>query len=132
MPAARPHHTPRPLATWLVVWALVLGALAPTLAQALVDRHSPDQWVEICQSSGMVWIKADGGTPDPDGTHPLVDATQHCGWCQVPSGALGTPPRPWVWWGAPSHHPTPLATPTTRSIGTGWTPLQARAPPRHS
>ena len=132
MPSIRTHLPRRPLASWLVVLALVWGALAPTLAQALVDRHNPDQWVEICQSSGMVWVKADGGTPDPDGTHPLVDATQHCGWCQLSSGALGTPPQPWTWWTTTPSHPTPWAPQATVPPDTGWCPLQARAPPRYS
>lgn len=85
-------HTPdglRPwaqrLARWLLV-ALLLATLAPGISRALpaLAGSSPDarpgeQWVELCTSQGMQWVRVDllgdgGSAPDPE----ALDRCGHC------------------------------------------------------
>ena len=87
------------LATWLATLALLLGALAPAVAQALVDTRSDAGWVEICSSSGMRWVQldADADAGDPASNEPMADGSRHCPWCNLGSGAAGLPPEPTTW-----------------------------------
>ena len=77
--------------------AMVLGALAPTLAHAWVAASDEGQWIEVCSASGMVWLKADGsdassgGLDNPD--MPMADMAQHCPWCSLHGAAAGLPPE---------------------------------------
>lgn len=75
--------------------AVVFGALAPTLAQAMVAATNKAQWVEVCSASGMVWLKADGsdatGLASTPGA-PMSDAAQHCPWCSFHGASPGLPP----------------------------------------
>jgi len=77
--------------------AMVLSALAPTLAQAVVASSGGAQWVEVCSASGMVWVKADAGVdaedPQSSGHSALqANAAMACVWCSVHGGAAGLPP----------------------------------------
>jgi Protein of unknown function (DUF2946) len=82
----------RRFTAWLAMLALVLGALAPTVTQAVVSGGERDGWVQICSVSGMVWVKADAssaGAQQPASGAP--DAGQHCAWCTLHGGAAGLP-----------------------------------------
>lgn len=76
--------------------ALVMSALAPTLAHAWVAASDEDQWIEVCSASGMVWLKANGlgaadqGASDQDA--PMADMGKHCPWCSFHGSAAGLPP----------------------------------------
>ena len=52
-------RTTRRFATWLAMLAMVMGALAPTVAQAVVASQGGAGWVQVCSASGMVWVQAD-------------------------------------------------------------------------
>lgn len=83
----------RRLTTWLASLALVLGALAPTLAQAVVASSDRSDWVQICSASGMVWIQLDLSSQAPD-SPPATDMGMQCPWCQLHSPGAGLPPAP--------------------------------------
>lgn len=76
--------------------AMVLSALAPTLAHAWVAAADKGQWIEVCSASGMVWLNADG--PDAsadkaaDSNMPTADMAQHCPWCSFHGSMTGLPP----------------------------------------
>jgi len=81
------------LGTWLAMLAVVWGALAPTLAQAVV-RSAPtpgDGWVEVCSVSGMVWVSLDSGEQRNMPHAPSADV-QPCDWCSLHGGLAGVPP----------------------------------------
>src|SRR5690606_9837763 len=87
MPYARAH---RQLTAWLAMLAMVLGALAPTVAQAVVASSDRDGWVQVCSVSGMVWVQIDA---DPaEGDSPMTSGSMDCPWCSVHGGAAGLPP----------------------------------------
>lgn len=122
----------RRLTAWVALFALVLGALAPTVTQAMVAAGDRGDWLEVCSVSGMAWIKADTGEvskQQPDGSAPGNGVSPHCPWCTLHGGAAGLPTAavqpdlsarltdlP------PAFYRAPLAT----SI---WAPAHSRAPP---
>lgn len=123
----------RRFTTWLALLAMVLGALAPTVAQAMVASPDRAPWVEVCSVSGMVWVKIDTedtASAPHDDQAPMRDAAQHCAWCSLHGGAAGLPPVMAMAEPAPRQTDLPPAfyRAVTRS-GT-WAPPQARAPPR--
>eukprot|EP01136_Pigoraptor_vietnamica_P016485 Opistho-1_new@60513 len=121
----------RRFTTWLALLAVVLGALAPTVAQAVVASSDRAAWVEICSVSGMVWVKADTGERagvEHDGPAPMGDAAQHCAWCSL-HGAAGLPPLITVAEPAPRQTGLPPAFYRAVALSGTWAPPQARAPP---
>jgi len=92
---ARSH---RRFTAWLAMLAMVLSALAPTLALAvLASSDDTAQWVEVCSASGMVWVKADTAEDVADQqssehSAPVSAAVQQCAWCSLHGGAAGLPP----------------------------------------
>lgn len=76
---------------------MVFGALAPTVAQAMVAASEKGQWVEICSASGMVWLKVDGADTAATAVvteqdKPMADMGKHCPWCSFHGSAAGLPP----------------------------------------
>lgn len=71
---------------------MLWGALAPTLAQAAVAGSGSQGWVEVCSTTGVVWVQLDGPA-EPAGTDHapgLMDASS-CAWCLL-QGAGNLPP----------------------------------------
>lgn len=72
--------------------AVLLGALLPTLSHASARWASPSGWVEICTSTGMVWVHTQSGEQAetvPDGSP--VSGMAGCTWCLLHGGAGGVP-----------------------------------------
>lgn len=78
------------------MWVMVLSALAPTVAQAMVAVAEKGQWVEVCSASGMVWLKADGTDAANDSApvqgQSVADMGKHCPWCSFHGAVAGLPP----------------------------------------
>src|SRR3990167_7859006 len=125
MPFARAH---RRFTAWLAMLAMVLGALAPTVAQAVVASSAHDGWVQVCSVSGMVWVQTDAAPASGDG-NPMASATMDCPWCSPHGGAAGLPPvsahaEPLP----PQAQPLPVYFHAAALRGT-WASGLARAPP---
>ncbi|MGQ3002892.1 MAG: DUF2946 domain-containing protein [Hydrogenophaga sp.] len=127
-----PRTTHR-FAAWLAMLAMLLGALAPTVAQAVVAAQGGPGWVQVCSASGMVWVQADAIDGDnaamADVGKSMADASRHCPWCNL-HGAVGLPPA--------SSMPTlvlaPRAEPPPEPFRSAlpappWPAAQSRAPP---
>ena len=76
--------------------AMVLGALAPTVAHAWVAAADEGQWIEVCGASGMVWLKAGGPDASSDlataTEMPMADMSGHCPWCSFHGSSAALPP----------------------------------------
>jgi hypothetical protein len=128
MPFTRATHR---FAAWLAMLAMLLGALAPTVAQAVVAAQGGPGWVQVCSASGMVWVQADaldGDNAVADVGKSMADASRHCPWCSL-QGAVGLPP-------ASVHTPllAPNAEPPPEPFRSAlpappWPDAQSRAPP---
>ena len=87
----RPHR----LTTWLALWALVLSTCLPTLSQAAVQLTDRQGWVEVCTSTGMVWVRADFAESSTEPPHSPAEASQvGCTWCLAAGGQPALPPQP--------------------------------------
>lgn len=74
------------------MWVLVLNALAPLAAQAVVARQQDGHGLEICTSTGMVRVQAELVAASP--AEPVGHAFnlgQHCPACTLHDLALGLP-----------------------------------------
>jgi hypothetical protein len=71
--------------------AVAFGALAPTLAQAVVaGGAAPEGAVMVCTASGMLWVQADGDVLSDEGSSTLADLKKPCTWCSM--HAVAAPP----------------------------------------
>lgn len=84
---------PRRLTTWLALWLLVLNALLPVAAQAMVVARQGGEWLEVCTSTGMVRVQSDAEHASQD-TAPggEFNLGQHCPLCTLHDGLQALPP----------------------------------------
>ena len=117
----------------LAMLAMVLGVLAPTVAQAVVSASGQAQWVEVCSTSGMVWVRASDGTDlgaqSEAPSNPMGDMSAPCQWCSLHGGAAGAPSRAWVFVGPILSAEPPPAFLFSATVSGVWAVAQARAPP---
>lgn len=80
------HRLARRLSGWLLA-ALMLATLAPAISRALADGPPQDgrDWVELCTSQGMQWVRLPDAVADPasDPTAPAKGALDLCGHCTL-------------------------------------------------
>lgn len=132
MPFSRVH---RRFTAWLALLAMVLGTLAPAVAQAVVASSERAQWVEVCSASGMMWVKADASAASGvdqaghDAGGPMSDSWMHCPWCSLHGGAPGLPPAMAAIELAPRQSDRPPAFSHQASLSGVWAVAHARAPP---
>lgn len=113
--------------------AIVLGALAPAVAQVMVSQADRSGWHEVCTVSGMVWIKADAPASASGVSHepgsPMAETSMNCPWCSLHGGAVGLPPV--VGGAGPLMRQTGLPPPSFRAVTFSgvWAVAHARAPP---
>ncbi len=111
------------------MWLLALSACLPVLAQAVVRAQGSADWLQVCTSTGMVWVNAQGEQRDA-GDAPAPVNTVQCDWCLLHGGAAGLPLA----------GPSLALSPDTAAAWSGlvpadtvlaalWPPAQSRAPP---
>ncbi len=132
MPFTRATHR---FAAWLAMLAMVLSALAPTVAQAVVAAKGGPDWMQVCSASGMVWVQADAlehgadAAAAGDSKKAMADAARHCPLFNL-HGAAGLPPAP-LQHAALAPHTAPPAAPVRSAIpALQWPAAQSRAPPQ--
>ncbi|PKO59351.1 MAG: DUF2946 domain-containing protein [Betaproteobacteria bacterium HGW-Betaproteobacteria-13] len=81
------------LAAWFATFAILLGALAPAVSQAMTalgDGHQ--RWIEVCSASGMQWIAVDADSEQQGDDAPGA-STASCPYCCPHAGSFGLPPE---------------------------------------
>lgn len=118
----------RRFTTWLAMLALVMSALAPTVSQAVVMSSDRADWLEVCTTTGVMWVKADSVATD-DGTMPMVGHDQGCDICtHIVTGA----PPVGLGLSAPTldtEFSLPSAPSAPARARAPWASAQSRAPP---
>ena len=100
---------------WIAMFAILLAALAPTLARALSAAQQQAQpWVEICTVAGMQ-IAYQGAPLKGPGEHDAA-AFKHCPLCLTHAGQYALAGAACVAW--------PAST-----AGIGWVPAFFAIPP---
>ncbi len=118
----------RRFTTGLALLAMVMSALAPTVSQAVVMSSDRGDWLEVCTTTGVMWVKADA-TANHDEPVPLAGHEQGCDVCT--HTVTGAPPvlsgiaTPVM--GQPSARPQTLVASAHPAVL--WAPAQSRAPP---
>lgn len=120
--------------TWIALWVLVLGALLPWASQVAQAGQVPAEragWVEICTTSGTLWLHAQtqevSRTAPPEGSSA---SHADCPWCLSQASASALPAEPAAGWAVP-----PLALqhwahqPAGAVAHAHWRPDRSRAPP---
>ena len=118
----------RRFTAWLTMLALVMSALAPTVSQAVVMSSDRGDWLEVCTTTGVMWVKADTAATD-DGTMPMVGHDQGCNICT--HTVTGAPP---VLTGIPvpamrQPFAQPQALVSSAHPAVPWASAHSRAPP---
>ncbi len=120
----------RRLTAWLAMLALVFGALAPVVTQAMVRASGPSDWIQICSVSGMSWVKADTGEVAKQDQKAPADASSHqCPWCSLHAGAAGAPPVHLMPPALPLPALQPVPALASASSALVWNNAHPRAPP---
>lgn len=114
----------RRLVAWIACFAMLFGALAPSVSQAMSASRG-EVWTEVCSVGGSKLIKIKGDPAEPQALH-----LEHCPFCATHADAFALPPGP-SWSiplpdAAPSHPPLFYRSPRPLTI---WTTAQSRAPP---
>lgn len=110
----------RPL-HWVLLCALVLAAMAPTVSRALAFAQGTlAPWSVVCTAPAGTPM-----TPAGDPSHRL----EQCAWCQLQQAHAAPPPVLPQWHGPALQHLLPvlfLQAPQPLHV---WASAQARAPP---
>lgn len=82
------------LTAWLAIFAMLLGALAPAVSQAMTVLGDGNlRWVEVCSGSGMAWVAVDAKDVQKQDGEP-AKSTASCAYCCPHAGSVGLPPAP--------------------------------------
>ncbi|MDD2728215.1 DUF2946 domain-containing protein [Malikia sp.] len=111
-------------ATWLAMWAVVLHALAPGMAQAVLADADPTH--EICSSTGIVRLVEPA--QDDSGPSGTANSGVHCEWCLL-DAALDLPPVAALRFDPLPAAGAPVAVPRAPVVPAPWRLAQPRAPP---
>ncbi len=123
----------RRLTTWLALWLLVLNALLPVTAQAMVLARQGADLLEVCTSTGMVRVQADAShavQPGSSGGSVEFNLGQHCPLCTLHDSGQALPPAVLTWVTPAPWTDWPPAFYRGARIATVWLAAPARAPPR--
>lgn len=112
-------------AAWLALWAVVLHALAPGMAQAALLWTGPDPVHEICSSTGIVRLAEPLADDASDGAAAFG---VHCDWCLLDAAADLSAMDALRLDSLPTAD-APVALPRTPFIAVSWRRAQPRAPP---
>ena len=116
---------------WIAIFAVLLAALAPSVARAWLSPQKVMPWGEICTAGGMQTTH--DAAPRPDSGQHGGAVFKHCPFCLTHAGhfALPTPAHELLQPAAASSESiqSAVATPAPRLIRVA---AQPRAPPANS
>ena len=119
----------RKLIQWIAALAILLGALAPAVSQALsVSQNGKGFAVEICSANGGKMTQVIG---DDDSSAPSAMGS-HCPYCVVQPIYLLLSVGAFEFATPQSYSASSLASYQTLQIQSAWARLPSRAPPTKS
>lgn len=126
------------LFSWFAVFAVLVGALAPTLSVAMAAASGGERRIEVCSAGGSRWIALGAGEAAQYPAHAFErgDAgsseidLDHCPYCSLQGGGAGpaaVDARVFLLAGGPGFAPD-LASTAPRG-SPDWPTARPRAPP---
>ena len=112
-------------AAWLATWAVVLHALAPSMAQAMLRWSGPDLVHEVCISTGIVRLADPVADDSRDGG---TGFGLQCEWCLL-DAAADLPAAHALQLDSQPAVDTHLALSRAPRLAPVWRRAQPRAPP---
>lgn len=106
----------RRVTAWIAIFAILLAALAPSLARALSSPQKAMPWSEICSVVGTQAVPDAASVPN-SGRHDGAEF-KHCPFCLTHAGQFALPATP------------PDVLPTADSRAEVFPPSTATPPPR--
>jgi len=82
----------RRLQIWIACFAILLNALAPTIAHALSAVHGSGPAIEICTADGVKYVSLDGSAPLQSPLDAVLHHLEHCPFCVGDASAPPLPP----------------------------------------
>ena len=114
---------------WIAAWAILMGALAPAISQALsVSQSGKSFAVEVCSANGSKMTQVIG---DDESSAPAV-MDGHCPYCVVQPIYLLPSFCAFEFATPQSYSASSLASYQTLQIQSAWVRLPSRAPPAKS
>lgn len=82
------------LTAWIAIFAVLLAALAPSMARAIASPRQAMPWSDICTAAGMQQGAPDAAPASGSGQprHPEGLGFKHCPFCLNPAGPFALPP----------------------------------------
>jgi hypothetical protein len=113
---------------WIAIFAVLMGALAPTLTQAM-QGDGALSLSEVCSQFGPKWVSsADAGSVDRKNA-PGALHYEHCPYCSVHAAGLGMPPRAFEVPALPLSHAVHWRYSATTPTLDFWSDALSRGPP---
>lgn len=87
----------QPVFVWFAIFAMLVGALAPTLSRAMAPATGGDHRIEVCSAGGSRWIALSAGEAAQYPDHALergdADSNRidldHCPYCSLQGCGAG-------------------------------------------
>lgn len=124
--------------SWLTLFAVLGGAMAPTISHALARGKAGQGWLEVCTAQGIRLVSMDVGTQASTSEHekqgqqaPPHAFLEHCPFCVPHGGSVALPAIPEIAFALPatvSAYYPPLYFSAPRSLFV-WATANPRAPP---
>jgi hypothetical protein len=118
------------LTCWAAIFAVLFTALAPTLGHAATKLGATEQYIAVCTSTGMKYIKASAlGDAEPADVKQQTESTD-CSYCQGSTHSAIPASLQASRFDVPEHatlHLQSLVQPTPLHVG--WRLPPPRAPP---
>lgn len=121
----RPSHRANRFGAWIAIFAILLAALAPSLARALAPPQEAMPWTEIC-SVGGPQVAHDAAPASAPARHDGM-GFKHCPFCLNQAGAAALPSTPFSWRAPAVDGGACLASAVALPV---FRPLRAAAQPR--
>ena len=114
---------------WTAVFAVLMGALAPTIAQAMHGRGDPDRF-SICTQAGSKSSAPDAAAPGGKESAPgAPHACEPCPCCSLHAAGLGMPPAPFEPPALPLAHAVHWRYSAATPMLDRWSDALSRGPP---
>ncbi len=119
---------PGRVTAWIAIFAILLAALAPSVARAWLSPQQAMPWTDICSVAGLQ-SAPDVAPLSGSGQHD-AGLFKHCPFCLSHAGQVALPTAPSKWLPATDARaenvPPSAATPSSRFVRAA---AQPRAPP---
>jgi hypothetical protein len=124
-------------AAWLAIFAMLLGALAPTISRAMVPGAGARLLADVCSAAGVGFVEIDRAKASRSGDAAVdreggqqAHSPDRCPYCCTHAGvAVASPPATGLLVASPGSVRLPRLSFVSPRPRHAWSPSHPRAPP---